>query len=219
MPTYSLQQSKACRAQIDSFSALRDHTVLTALDIHKWFNENINSFSEELSGHAGRPLLKDRGMFIVNVLEQGENLVAEIDLSWAYADPADSTSGIAPKLEAINGLLPQVHIEITSTPNAKYLGARLTLDLSIWQNCALSILHTHLYKMWANPARRIEDTEKLTGQVLLMLKHLYPQVTLNTLQIAAELGMVSNDSTVFLGWFEQHLRSTDISAVVLPTSF
>lgn len=205
---------------VETFSALRENQALTAYDLHNWFRLNTNRCCRDLSGRAGRQLDQGLigGMYAVFIKKYDNKLFARLDLAWYY-DKGNDDAEERPQLELLAGFLPNVERlkMLKQLPNA--LRAELTLDLQIWRNYAASLLGSYLYESWVNPHRDVSVEEEMQRAAALILAHVYPNVKLDFLRVAVDLGMVSKNPALFTSWFHQYLSGVDRGPVTLSSDF
>lgn len=205
---------------IKTFGALRENPEVKGSDLRNWFSQNINSCCQAICGRTGRALDQGSmgGTYSVQIKESNNTLLAILDITCCY-EKQTGAIGERPPVEVLKGLLPEVKMLRTRKQLPNALRVQLTLDLKVWGKYAASLLGTYLYQSWVDPHRDMSYVHKDESAAELVLKHVYPNVDLNFLRIAADLGVVGRDPAMFTSWFHQYLQGLDCEPVKLSEDF
>lgn len=198
-----------------SFSEMRSDKKLKVTPLVCWFTENINNANEIFTGKRGRRLVSHlvHGTYMTVVDGRPELCIS---VTWVYGN----SRGAEPSLSTLSNILPSLTID--DKPGfdiGNGLNANLILDCREWMNLMPSVLNSKLYTAYINQHATSAEKEFAVENAQLILKQLYPTVSLELLQIAVDLGMVDATGAAFTEWLATHLDTKSASLNELPHNF
>lgn len=183
-------------------------------DIGKWLGEIINPASAIFAKRSGRRL---RSFVPYNFNVEVHNGKPQLFyyVSWPFA----SSRGEPPSLASIAPYIP--HMVVRNAPYIHVLNcinAEIVLDCETWRNLMPAVIHRYTYEAYVDKHLFPEVKKTCIDFTKILLAHLYPAVTLETLQIAVDLGLVTEDPDVFISWFNNHAHLPEHMSTDLPNN-
>lgn len=148
------------------------------------------------------------GTYSIALSEKNNRLFAHIDMVW-YFEKQDDALDEHPPLEVLMSLLPDVKMEVAKKHLQNALRADLILALQEWKYFAASLLGSLLYTGYVNRFADTYTASESKREAALILKYVYPDVGLDFLSIAADLGVVEREPYKFTHWFHQYLQGRE----------
>lgn len=199
---------------LKSYAGLQEQTALDSYEVTRWLLQNINRCNTILLGHPGRPLRSYDGAN--NVLKEIRGMpVLDIKNEWIYIP---NSRVAAPDFQAIACFLGGLKIKNPEASAKTRVELKIRLDLQQWPSLVRHYLADSIYCL--NTGRYQNDKKKdvLCRNRDILLKHFYPDLTLELLDMASDLGLLDNRQA-FASWLETREHGSNEKTGSLPNSF
>lgn len=208
-----MKYQQTCEAIKASFLDLAKKPYIDTMEIHEWFENHINISNSAATGFPGR-LLGKNGSHATKISIEDGTPVLRLTISWFYDGTSD---GAPPSLTYINDIIPLIDVVHKPTEDDGFcLTGELKMDLNVWRNIVLTYVSEKLESAFIHNTARPDMVEQALVEIELLRSYFYPKISMDTLVLATQLGMVESDSSVFVKWFENHLASMSNHQVIVP---
>lgn len=203
------KQDKVAKLQ-ESFKMFQQKDFLRISDIHKWLSENINDACELVTGERGRTL-RFTGRLSCELEEKAGKLFSVGEGYWDYS----SKRKHAPQLLAISDFFEGVTFVESNEPKAAdKLKTKVILDMAKWSTVTDMLLYTRALSVFIFPVNSEENKRRDLADIELILKHTYPHMSIRQLNIACDIGLVHDQSSLY-DWLKE-MRVPQVNYAIAP---
>lgn len=198
----------------ETVAALQANPLCFSVDIG-YAIRNLANFASTIAGPAEWRRINGFTFSSNELVVNRDTPQWHMDINWVL----DSTQECDPPTDNIAILLPGVHIEPSSrlaSPGA--LKQVIVLDLTRWENVAISVLMCTLFDAFEYRRAPIQDPAMAREKAQALLNYFYPTITLDFLKNAVTLGVLDATTSHFINWFKNHLQIEKTLPMAIPDS-
>lgn len=189
---------------------LQQKDYLRITDIHDWLSENINDTCQLVKGIRGRSL-RSTGMLSCELVEQKGRLLGLADGYWAYGGKRQRGPDLLSISNFFDGL---TFIEAIDETVAEQLKTKLVLDMAKWPTVIDMMLYTHALSVFIFQESDEDKKQRDVAKIELILKHTYPHMSMTQLNVAYDIGLIHDQSSLY-DWLKE-MRVPQVSTAIAP---